>query len=521
MNHPTETSVDRPDEQVTAQQKVMTIHSHAVACATSNDNYDAIVSDQKKTKEIQNNSQESSQNATDTDVKKQETGLVQAEILEPGESSPSSGVVSPGPSGSSVTSYESSHKSEENQSHKSQHSTPLHVRDKNATSKDERVDRANKNKVGTERNNSAQNSIASSPSTKIHEENKKETSLNPQLSSRVRSDSIQSHSTIRASPASSDSTPKQSQNLRRGKWTLEEEAYVARVIKDFNNGFLDAPAGTTLRTFLSDKLSCDPMRITKKFTGDACIGKRVFHPAVRSPSNSAAIDKAQNELEELERRWRVRMSMQRQESEKKHAASAAAAAAVASAAHVHDPSPTLGAIKTSALSGNRVVVTRTASWLDRANAILSTRRSSNEKKQAKKETYGDEVKKEMKEVELLIQEGPTIQKSSGLLLKQGLHSTTDATGDPPSKRKVSDDQKNTISDLSKKSAVSAKRRIMDEKVDKRVEKSLSLGNVKAEDMKSNFNLSSGEAEDAASFIGFISSVREEAAEAANSNKRYK
>jgi hypothetical protein len=213
------------------------------------------------------------------------------------------------------------------------------------------------------------------------------------------------------------------------------------------------------------------------------------------------------------------MSMQRQESEKKHAASAAAAAA--SAAHVHDPSPTLGAIKTSALSGNRVVVTRTASWLDRANAILSTRRSSNEKKQAKKETYGDEVKKEMKEVELLIQEGPTIQKSSGLLLKQGLHSTTDATGDPPSKRKVSDDQKNTISDLSKKSAVSAKRRIMDEKVDKRVEKSLSLGNVKAEDMKSNFNLSSGEAEDAASFIGFISSVREEAAEAANSNKRYK
>lgn len=224
-------------------------------------------------------------------------------------------------------------------------------------------------------------------------------------------------------------------------------------------------------------------------------------------------------MEELERRWRVRMSMQRQESEKKHAASAAAAAA--SAAHVHDPSPTLGAIKTSALSGNRVVVTRTASWLDRANAILSTRRSSNEKKQAKKETYGDEVKKEMKEVELLIQEGPTIQKSSGLLLKQGLHSTTDATGDPPSKRKVSDDQKNTISDLSKKSAVSAKRRIMDEKVDKRVEKSLSLGNVKAEDMKSNFNLSSGEAEDAASFIGFISSVREEAAEAANSNKRYK
>ena len=80
---------------------------------------------------------------------------------------------------------------------------------------------------------------------------------------------------------------------RRGKWTVEEEAYVARVIQDFNSGFLDAPAGTTLRTFLSDKLNCDPMRITKKFTGEACIGKRVFHPAIRSPNNSAAIDKAQ------------------------------------------------------------------------------------------------------------------------------------------------------------------------------------------------------------------------------------
>jgi hypothetical protein len=81
--------------------------------------------------------------------------------------------------------------------------------------------------------------------------------------------------------------------LRRGKWTAEEEAYVARVIQDFNSGFLDAPAGTTLRTYLSEKLQCDPMRITKKFTGDACIGKRVFHPAVRSPNNVSTIDKAQ------------------------------------------------------------------------------------------------------------------------------------------------------------------------------------------------------------------------------------
>jgi len=86
---------------------------------------------------------------------------------------------------------------------------------------------------------------------------------------------------------------RQKGTLRRGKWTVEEEAYVARVIQDFNSGFLHAPAGTTLRTYLSEKLQCDPMRITKKFTGDACIGKRVFHPVVRSSSNAEAIDKAQ------------------------------------------------------------------------------------------------------------------------------------------------------------------------------------------------------------------------------------
>lgn len=100
-----------------------------------------------------------------------------------------------------------------------------------------------------------------------------------------------------SSQDSKRSTKSKSGNgLRRGKWTLEEENYVARVIQDFNSGFLDAPAGTTLRTYLSEKLQCDPMRITKKFTGDACIGKRVFHPAVRSPSNAAAIDRAQVRL---------------------------------------------------------------------------------------------------------------------------------------------------------------------------------------------------------------------------------
>ena len=103
-----------------------------------------------------------------------------------------------------------------------------------------------------------------------------------------------------ATSASSSSTERSTKikggARRRGKWTAEEEDYVARVIQDFNSGFLNAPAGYTLRSYLSDKLQCDPMRITKKFTGESCIGKRVFHPAVRTAANAAAIDKAQVSL---------------------------------------------------------------------------------------------------------------------------------------------------------------------------------------------------------------------------------
>lgn len=77
-------------------------------------------------------------------------------------------------------------------------------------------------------------------------------------------------------------------NLRRGKWTPEEEAYARAVIRDFNSGYLDAPIGTTLRAYLSGKLGCDPMRITKKFTKASSIGKKVFRPA---PQHDAKVAK--------------------------------------------------------------------------------------------------------------------------------------------------------------------------------------------------------------------------------------
>lgn len=64
--------------------------------------------------------------------------------------------------------------------------------------------------------------------------------------------------------------------LRRGKWTPEEEAYANRLIQEFKSGLLPLTDGTTLRTFLSKLLNCDPMRISKKFVGSNCIGKQVF-----------------------------------------------------------------------------------------------------------------------------------------------------------------------------------------------------------------------------------------------------
>ena len=56
----------------------------------------------------------------------------------------------------------------------------------------------------------------------------------------------------------------------------EEEAYSTAVIRHFRSGLLRIEDGMTLRGFLAEKLNCDPMRITKKYAGAACLGKRTF-----------------------------------------------------------------------------------------------------------------------------------------------------------------------------------------------------------------------------------------------------
>lgn len=79
-----------------------------------------------------------------------------------------------------------------------------------------------------------------------------------------------------SSSKSSSSSKSKGPLLRRGKWTAEEENYANRLIQEFKSGLLPLTDGTTLRTFLSKLLNCDPMRISKKFVGSNCIGKQVF-----------------------------------------------------------------------------------------------------------------------------------------------------------------------------------------------------------------------------------------------------
>lgn len=96
-----------------------------------------------------------------------------------------------------------------------------------------------------------------------------------------------------------DATPLLAQN--------EEEALTSRIIHYFSLGVLQLPEGTTLRAYLAQKLACDPMRITKKFTGSNCLGKRVYHSSERTSATYEVAKRAHEELAELEGRFRSRL----------------------------------------------------------------------------------------------------------------------------------------------------------------------------------------------------------------------
>ena len=111
-------------------------------------------------------------------------------------------------------------------------------------------------------------------------------------------------------PQQGGSSKKKGPPLRRGKWTVEEEAYANRLIQEFKAGLLPLTDGTTLRTFLSKLLNCDPMRISKKFVGSNCIGKQVFRrrTADLNRLTPEQIQQSRAELSELERRFLDRVA---------------------------------------------------------------------------------------------------------------------------------------------------------------------------------------------------------------------
>ncbi len=220
--------------------------------------------------------------------------------------------------------------------------------------------------------------------------------------------------------------------------------------------------------------------------------------------------------------------MQQREVAKKQAASAAAAAAAVSGRMLQ------GKTLHNSLdnNGSRAVVAQTASWLDRANAILSQTHAPARSEQENKivKTSSDEVEKEMKEVERLIHEGPIIQKTSaGLptLLEKSLTNdtsinptttttttkpttTTTQSSEAPSKRKVSDDSPTKGVKAVKYfnghlKQISSSEDNASRFHDKRIRRSFSYNNVQ-------------DHEDAVTLMGFLSSVRQAAASSTSSSK---
>eukprot|EP00590_Aulacoseira_subarctica_P003376 CAMPEP_0172430174 /NCGR_PEP_ID=MMETSP1064-20121228/53435_1 /TAXON_ID=202472 /ORGANISM="Aulacoseira subarctica , Strain CCAP 1002/5" /LENGTH=766 /DNA_ID=CAMNT_0013176069 /DNA_START=179 /DNA_END=2476 /DNA_ORIENTATION=- len=98
-------------------------------------------------------------------------------------------------------------------------------------------------------------------------------------------------------------------NLRKGKWSQEEEEYASKLIFYSQNGLLPLPEGVTLRGYLAERLNCDPMRITKKIAGASCLAKRVSHFGDRAQASPREVSMAKAELDQLESRFKLRQKL--------------------------------------------------------------------------------------------------------------------------------------------------------------------------------------------------------------------
>lgn len=75
-----------------------------------------------------------------------------------------------------------------------------------------------------------------------------------------------------------------------------------------------------MRSYLAEQLQCDPMRITKKYSGPHCLGKRVFHPCEQKAATVAEMEAAQRELDELHQRFLARLQQPTPKEERQKAA---------------------------------------------------------------------------------------------------------------------------------------------------------------------------------------------------------
>jgi hypothetical protein len=88
------------------------------------------------------------------------------------------------------------------------------------------------------------------------------------------------HSTANTHPAF------RGRKLRAGKWLEEEEKYAELLISLFDQSQLsDCSHNMTLRAYMSQKLHCAPMRISKKYAGKG-IGKLVYNAKSRAANMS-------------------------------------------------------------------------------------------------------------------------------------------------------------------------------------------------------------------------------------------
>ena len=85
---------------------------------------------------------------------------------------------------------------------------------------------------------------------------------------------------------------------------LEEEEYATRYILYFSSGLLTLPEGKTIRASLAEKLSCDPIRITKKYAGISLRKSKLD----RQKFSPEEVNMAKIEIERLERRFHLRLA---------------------------------------------------------------------------------------------------------------------------------------------------------------------------------------------------------------------